>query len=104
MNIEVERKAFEVLAYPNAKSLNFVDGKYKPFRENQSIWSQKVADHANNLFPVWLAAKEHAKTPVTIYSLDTSDVWTHDGTQYSFATKEEAIEDAVFKGYRVIEE
>ncbi len=49
----------------------------------------------------WLAAKEHAKTPVSVFQMFPGPVWTHDASEYSFGSKEEAVKDAVDKGYRV---
>lgn len=112
MNIEEERKAFELNGFPSpliAIWLTFAEGVYIPLREKQSIHSQKLADHCNKLFPVWLAAKAHAaemaKPTCEVYHLTTG--WAVDPIcrdhYEGFASKEEAIQWAKDNGYRVIE-
>lgn len=106
MNIEEERKAFEKVAYPNAGALDFKEGAYKPFPAQQSRWSQQVADHANRLFPVWLAAKEHAKPVIDVFGVRTlGNVirYTYTGCwgNQAFDTKEAATAHALERGFRL---
>jgi hypothetical protein len=101
MNLEQERKAFEVFYEKEATSaysepdLGFKDGDYR-------------CAIASRAFKVWLAAKAHAvemaKPTCEVYHLTTG--WAVDPIcrehYEGFASKEKAIEWAVENGYRVV--
>lgn len=118
MNIEEEREAFEENGFPSPLiqvCLTFTEGAYVPLREKQSIHSQKLADHCNKLFPVWLAAKAHAaemakdavrvkKRPFKLHGWGVYVGGTYHMRLAIGATKEDATQWAKDNGYRVIEE
>lgn len=116
MNIEEERKAFEKFGFPSPLIpvwLKFTDGGYTPLPEKQSIHSQKLSDHCNKLFILWLGAKEHAAEMAkpecvvfeTIGGNFTVQTYDNKGTQNirDFASQAGAIQWAKDNGYRVIE-
>lgn len=112
MDIEEERKAFEEKAYPNASTVDFDGEKYSP-RFN-SEWQRVVSEHANRMFPVWLAAKEHAveMAKLTVVIRESHYGWSvylsNDGIfngiiKDEMASGEEAAAWAEDNGYRVVE-